>query len=234
VHPLLRHIRKLIGAPEAGAGTDRQLLRRFAAYHDEAAFAALVQRHGPLVLGVCRRILGNEHDAEDALQATFLVLARKASALRWRESVAGWLYEVAARVAAKARASAARRQACERQARVMPPRDPSAAAAGHELESLLHEELRRLPEKYRLPLVLCCLEGRSRTEAAQQLGWKEGTVAGRLARARDLLRRRLARRGVAATAALLGVLLAENLATAALPAGLAETTAKAAFLFMGG
>jgi RNA polymerase sigma factor (sigma-70 family) len=234
VHPLLRHIRKLTGTPESGAGTDRQLLRRFAARHDEAAFAALVQRHGPLVLAVCRRILGNEDDAEDAFQATFLVLARKAAAPGWQESVAGWLYEVAARVAAKARAGAARRQAHERQARAMPPADPSAAAAGHELQSVLHEELRRLPEKYRLPLVLCCLEGRSRTEAAQQLGWKEGTVAGRLARARDLLRRRLARRGVAATAALVGVLLAENLATAALPAALAEGAVRAALLFAEG
>jgi RNA polymerase sigma factor (sigma-70 family) len=234
LEPVLRHIRKLVGAPEGSAVTDRQLLRCFAARRDEAAFEALVRRHGPLVLAVCRRILGNEQDAEDAFQATFLVLARKAASPRWRESVAGWLYAVAARVALKARASAARRQAQERQARAMPPGDPSTAAESRELRSVLDDELRRLPEKYRLPLVLCCLEGLSRTEAAQQLGWKEGTVAGRLARARDLLRRRLARRGVAATAALLGGLLAENLATAALPAVLAEGTVKAALLFAGG
>ena len=179
---VLRYIRKLAGAREVGAATDRQLLERFTTLRDESAFAALVERHGPMVLGVCQRILRNEHDAEDAFQATFLVLARKASSQRWRESVGGWLYEVACRVARKARADRARRQVRERQVAIMPSVDPLSLVAGREIQAVLEDELCRLPDKYRLPVVLCCLEGSSRSEAAQQLGWKEGTVAGRLAR----------------------------------------------------
>ncbi len=174
---VLRHIRKLVRAPETASTTDRQLLDRFVFGREESAFAAIVERHGPMVMGVCRRVLRNAQDAEDAFQATFLVLARKAGALHWRESVGGWLYEVACRVARKARADNARRQCHERQVEIMPSADPLSLAAGREIQAVLEEELCRLPEKYRLPVVLCCLEGTSRSEAARQLRWKEGTVA---------------------------------------------------------
>ena len=185
-------------------------------------------------LGSAGDILHHEQDAEDAFQATFFVLARKAGSRRWQESVGSWLYEVASRVARKARADRARRQIRERQMETMPSVDPLSMAAGNEIQAMLEEELCRLPEKYRLPVVLCCLEGSSRSEAAQQLGWKEGTVAGRLARGRSLLQRRLVRRGVTIPAAVLATLLTENLATAVVPAALTVTTIKAASLVAAG
>jgi RNA polymerase sigma factor (sigma-70 family) len=225
---VLRYIRKLAGTKEVGTATDRQLLERFTALRDESAFATLVGRHGPMVFGVCQRILRNEHDAEDAFQATFLVLAHKAKSQRWQESVGGWLYEVACRVARKARADRARRQVRERQVAIVPSVDPLSFAAGREIQAVLDEELCRLPEKYRLPVVLCYLEGRSRSEAARQLGWKEGTVAGRLARGRSLLQKRLARRGITVPAAVLAAALTESLAKATAPTALIMTTTKAA------
>src|SRR5919197_2768556 len=155
LYPFLRH---LFAAPAADGLTDRQLLGRFAAARDEAAFAALVRRHGPLVLGVCRRVLRQEQDAEDAFQATFLALARRAGSGRWRESLGGWLHDVAYRVAAKARAEAARRRAHEQRAGEELADVPAAGDATGELGAVLDEELRRLPEGYRCPLVLCYLE----------------------------------------------------------------------------
>ena len=158
---VLSHLRRLIRPPAPPEVTDRQLLRRFAADRDEAAFAALVRRHGPLVRGVCRRLLRQEQDAEDAFQATFLVLARKAD-LAWRDSVSGWLHGVAVRVARKARARAARRRGRE-----LTTGDPPDVAARPEdgmrdLAARLDEELARLPERYRGPLLLCYLEGATR------------------------------------------------------------------------
>src|SRR5262249_10537307 len=150
--------------------TDRQLLQRFAAGHDEAAFTELVRRHAALVLGVCQRVLHHSHDAEDAFQATFLVLARKAALLRWQESGSKWLYEVACRTALKARANAARRRAHERQAEAMRQPSPVAELARQELRGLLDAELARLPARYRAPLLLCYLEGKTNAEAARQLG----------------------------------------------------------------
>src|SRR5438552_1696196 len=198
---LLRQIRKL-AARGQNPTSDRELLRRFTAQRDESAFAALVERHGGMVLGVCRRILHNGHDAEDASQAAFLVLARKATTPQWQESVAGWLYGVAYRVALKARDAAARRHAHE--GRVGPRRapDPLADITLRELQGMLDEELNCLPEKYRSPVVLCCLEGAARDEAAQQLGWSVQTVKGRLERGRELLRSRLGRRGLSLSVAL--------------------------------
>jgi RNA polymerase sigma factor (sigma-70 family) len=162
---VLRYLRGLV-PPASNEVTDGPLLERFAARRDEAAFAALVQRHGPLVLGVCRGVLGNDADAEDAFQATFLVLARKAGSIARRSSVGSWLYGVAYRVALKAKVSAARRRAHERRAGAMskPGRDETASrhlteSACRELQPVLHEELHRLPEKYRAPLLLCCLDG---------------------------------------------------------------------------
>jgi RNA polymerase sigma factor (sigma-70 family) len=211
---VLQHLRRLAGTRSAAQSPDGQLLECFIRQRDEASFAALVRRHGPMVLGVCRSVLRHEQDAEDAFQATFLVLARKADSIRQPGAVAGWLYEVAHHVALKAQAAAARRRALERRGTPLAPADPTLDMTLRDLRRVLHEELRRLPDKYRLPLVLCYLEGRSQEEAAAQLGWSRGTVRGRLDRGREHLRRRLAARGVALSA-LLG-------ATALVPAATAE------------
>src|SRR5262249_52281674 len=157
---VLRHLRHLIGPASPGEVTDGHLLHRFVTGRDEAAFAALVQRHGPLVLGVCRRLLRDANDAEDVFQATFLVLVRKARSLDRRGSLAGWLYTVAYRLALRLRADAARRREHERQAATMSPTEPRNDAAWKELAALLDEELNHLPEKYRTPLVLCYLQGK--------------------------------------------------------------------------
>jgi RNA polymerase sigma factor (sigma-70 family) len=233
LRPVLHQLRRL-AAPPAGELTDRQLLECFAARHEEAAFAALVRRHGPMVHGVCRRLLRQEQDAEDAFQATFLVLARRAAGLGWHDSVAGWLYQVASRISLKARAQATRRRLQERQARPMPRYDEADPTARWELQELLDEELRRLPEKYRAPVVLCYLEGKSHAEAARQLGWPAGTVKGRLARARQRLRGRLARRGLAPASAAVALLLADQLSPAAVPAALGDAAVRAAGPFAAG
>jgi RNA polymerase sigma factor (sigma-70 family) len=179
-------------APEARTG-DEELLRRFAADRDEAAFTALVERHGPMVWGVCRRTLHNHHDAEDAFQATFLVLARKAGSIGRRELLANWLHGVAYNAARKARAAAIRRSRRECQVVDLPEPEARPTEPGIDAESLLDHELSRLPDRYRAVLVLCDLQGKTRKEAAAELGVPEGTVAGRLARARALLARRLGR-----------------------------------------
>ncbi|MFO0967707.1 MAG: sigma-70 family RNA polymerase sigma factor [Gemmataceae bacterium] len=177
-------------------GSDRQLLERFSA-GDQEAFALLVQRHGGLVLNVCRRLLRNEQDAEDAFQATFLVLARKAAKTSWEQSIVGWLHEVAWRSAAELRGRRARQALREAPLAAAPDVAAPEEAGPSEFSCLVDEELRRLPDKYRVPLALCYLEGRSRDAAAELLGWSEGSVKGRLERGRELLRRRLERRGVA-------------------------------------
>jgi RNA polymerase sigma factor (sigma-70 family) len=225
------HLRRQL-ADRAAAQSDRQLLERFTREGDEDAFAALVRAHGPMVFGVCRRVLRQEQDAEDAFQATFLVLARRANALRKREAVGSYLYGVAYHLALKLRGRAARRQDRERHAVVRTSADPLDTMSARELQTLLDEELQRLPERYRAPLLLCCLEGRSRDEAALRLGWTGGMVKGRLERGRELLRRRLERRGVALTAALAGTLLAPHAASAAVPPLLARTTVAAALARM--
>jgi RNA polymerase sigma factor (sigma-70 family) len=231
---LVRHVRKLAGATDAASCSDRELLQRFAALHDEAAFAALLQRHGPMVLRVCRRVLHHTQDAEDVFQAAFLVLARKAGTQRWRDSVGSWLHEVATRLAQKARADIARRAARDRRAPVPEARDALAEITGRELLMLLDAELTRLPERYRAPLVLCCLEGHTRDEAARQLGWTVVTIANRLQRGRQLLRARLARRGLELPAVLGAFLLAEGEAPAAVSAELAQATLDASLRWAAG
>jgi RNA polymerase sigma factor (sigma-70 family) len=217
----------------AGGGlTDGQLLGRFLDGREEAAFAAIVRRHGPMVLGVCRRLLGNVHDAEDAFQATFLILARKAASVARREALGAFLYGVAYRTALGAREKAARRRAVERQVEEMPhPKVPPAEP--QDWRPILDRELNLLPERFRSVLLLCDLEGKTRREAARQLGVPEGTIASRLATARRTLARRLARCGVVLSGGALAVALAGG-AAAAVPAPLAAATVKAAALVAAG
>jgi len=230
---LLQHIRRLI-RPAGDVATDADLLRRFVQEHDEAAFAELVTRHGPMVLGVCRRVLRDVHAADDAFQATFLVMVRRAGAMPWRESVGSWLYQVAYRTALKARTTAHRRHVHETEAATMRPGSSEADAITSDLAPVLDDELHRMPASYRLPVVLCCIQGRSRSEAARELGWKEGTVASRLARGRDLLRERLTKRGLALSAGTLGAMLAPESATAGVSASLGEGTVRAAAALLAG
>jgi RNA polymerase sigma factor (sigma-70 family) len=203
--------------------SDAQLLQSFLARRDEEAFEALLRRHGPLVLGVCRRVLRNAHDAEDAFQATFLVLARNAGSIRSKQVVASWLYGVAYRTAMKARAMNSKRREKERRAGEMPHSAPSDESTQEELLAQLDYELSRLPEKYRVPIILCELEGKSRKEVARLLGVPEGTLSWRLAQAKKLLARRLSLYGTVAVAAL----LTEGVASACLPASLRASTVKA-------
>jgi RNA polymerase sigma factor (sigma-70 family) len=175
--------------------SDAELLERFTSCHDDAAFACLVRRHGSLVRGVCRRVLVNAHDAEDAFQATFLVLARKASSLE-RRAIAGWLHSVAYHVSLRARASAHRRAKHENNVAPPAPRDPMEEITLREAQAILDEELAQMAEKYRAVVVLCCREGLSRDEAAQHLGWIPSLVKSRLEEARELLRTRLTTRGL--------------------------------------
>jgi RNA polymerase sigma-70 factor (ECF subfamily) len=176
-----------------GVGANANLLERFARRRDEAAFAALVRRHGPLVLSVCRRVLRHEQDAEDAFQATFLVLARKAGSIRKRESVGSWLYGVAYRIARKAKASKARQPVQLTKLREIAAAESSHEWMTYELRALLDQEVNRLPDKYRLPFVMCYVEGKTNKEAAQQLRCPVGTLASRLVRACARLRGRLTR-----------------------------------------
>src|SRR5262245_42272527 len=193
MNKIVQQLYRAAGVWDGAEFTDGQLLERFVSCREEAALAALVRRHGAMVWGVCRRVLGNYHDAEDAFQATFLVLVRKAASVVPREMVANWLHGVARQTALKARATAAKRKDRERQVAEMP--EPTAAEQGpwRDLRPLLDEALRRLPARYRAVIVLCDLQALTRQEAARQLGVPEGTVAGWLARARTMLAKRLTR-----------------------------------------
>jgi RNA polymerase sigma factor (sigma-70 family) len=221
---VLAHLRRVLDRQGVAGETDAELLTRYLRRHDEAAFEALVRRHGPMVHGVCRRVLRHEADADDAFQATFLVLIRKVSSLRAPGLLGNWLYGVAYRTALEAKRAAARRRAKEATmtARTQVPRE-----AGFELRDVLDQELERLPDKYRAVVVLCDLQGKTRKEAARQLGWPEGTVAGRLARARALLARRLAKHGLALSSTAVAAALAET-ASASVPAPLVALTVKIA------
>jgi RNA polymerase sigma factor (sigma-70 family) len=228
----LGHLRRALLLRDARELTDGQLLECFIARREEAAFEALLRRHGPMVLGVCRRVLGNAADADDAFQATFLVLLRKASSVVPRELVGNWLYGVAYRTALKARGCAARRRLKEREVAAM-PRPQAPADSWTDLQPVLDQELSRLPDRYRAAVVLCDLEGKSRQEVARRLRLPEGTVSSRLARGRRLLAKRLARHGVALSAGALAVLLARE-ASAAVPTPLATSTLHAAAQVLAG
>jgi RNA polymerase sigma factor (sigma-70 family) len=223
LHAVVEHINRLAGAPPSEEPTDGQLLQLLAADQQESAFSALVRRHGPMVLGLCRRMLGNVHDAEEAFQATFLVLFRRAPALSRRGLLANWLYTVAYHVALKAKASHARRRLRERQVGEMRQTESHPQEIWSDLQPVLDEELARLPEKYRALVILCYLEGKTNEQAARLVGCPAGTVKGRLSRARHMLRTRLLRRGISLSAAALGTLLAEQ-ASAAIPPLLANVT----------
>jgi RNA polymerase sigma factor (sigma-70 family) len=224
---IIKRIRHISLAQNGGALTDAQLLELFIACQEEAAFEAIVRRHGSMVLSVCRRVLHNTQDAEDAFQATFLVLARKASTIRSRGLVANWLYGVAYQTALKARIAATKRLARERPMNEMP--EPEAAQEClQDWQHALDQELNSLPEKYRVPIVLCDLEGKTRKEAAHQLGLPEGTLSSRLARARMLLAKRLVRHGVALSGGAVATILSQDAASACVPALLIGSTVKAA------
>jgi RNA polymerase sigma factor (sigma-70 family) len=228
--PLLRHIRRLAGAAADGEQTDGQLLESFVSQHDQAAFEALLWRHGPMVLGTCRRITRGSQDAEDAFQATFLVLCRKAGSISRYESIGSWLHKVAFRIALKVKADAVRQAAANSPNLEAPAPDTHPELLWKDQRPMLDEELGHLPEKYRLPLVLHYLEGKTVAEVARELRWPSGTVLGRLARARDRLRTRLVRRGITLSAGALAPLLTQSAEAGPLPMLLATSTLKLAAL----
>lgn len=238
ISAVVDELRRAALLPEASGLRDAELLEAFVSRRDQSALTVLVRRHGPMVWGVCRRLLRDFHDAEDAFQATFLVLLRKASSIAPRGMIANWLYGVAYQTSLKARALAARRK--EKQVLAMPePAAPEPAFAApadwRDLQRVLDQELSRLPQKYRVLVVLCDLEGKTRKSAAEELSLPEGTVAGRLARARAFLAKRLSRRGVTLAGAFLAgsglsALLTEHASAAAVPAALLLTTIKAVSL----
>jgi RNA polymerase sigma factor (sigma-70 family) len=225
---VLGYLRKLAAARKDEELPDHQLLERFASDRDEAAFAALLKRHGNMVLGVCRSVLRNLHDAEDVFQAAFLVLARKAGSIRRREAVSSWLHRVAYHLAVKSQAEAARRKILERRAVAMSSVDPVLDMSLRELRAVLNQELQQLPEEHRAPLVLCCLEEKSLEEAARLLGWTRSTVKGRLQRGRERLRARLRRRDLELSAGLFASVLSTHSTAADVSAKLAASTLKAA------
>jgi RNA polymerase sigma factor (sigma-70 family) len=234
LHPdtIVHHLRHLIGGIPAQALTDGQLLERFLANRDETAVEVLVRRYGPLVLGVCRRVLDNAHSAEDAFQATFLVLLRKASSLDRARPLGTWLSTVAYRLALRARANELRRRRCEEQAaRRRPPY--GRAASSSDLVVAVEEELHRLPEKHRAALVLCYLEGKTNEQAAQILGCPRGSMAARLVRARERLREYLARRGFVLPSAAIAAALTTAAGQAPVPLPLVDATVRAALWFAG-
>jgi RNA polymerase sigma factor (sigma-70 family) len=233
---VLHHIRKVLGS-QAEQGSDGDLLQRYVRHRDETAFELLLWRHAAMVLRVCQGVLRDGHASEDAFQATFLILARKAGSIGRGESLAAWLYQVAYRVAVRARLHAAERRALEasqhERRRSSAHAGPSEAATERDLVPLVHEELNRLAAKYRTPIVLCYLEGKTHAEAADQLGWAKGTVSGRLARGREMLRKRLVRRGIVFPVSVLAVALAASKASAVPPA-LVAATAQAAMAVAAG
>jgi RNA polymerase sigma factor (sigma-70 family) len=234
VSEVIPYLRRTVLLPQGAGLTDEQLLSRFLDRRDEAAFAALLQRHGPMVWGVCRRLLANYQDAEDAFQATFLVLVRKAATVLPRERVGPWLYGVAYRTAQRGRVAAAKARRRERPFVELPAPAVAEPDRWAHLRPLLDQELTGLPDRYRVVVVLCDLEGKTRTEVARHLGLPEGTVASRLARARALLARRLAKHGLVLSSGALAAVLAQSGASASVPTSVVSATVKAAALVAAG
>jgi RNA polymerase sigma factor (sigma-70 family) len=232
------HVRRWIQglrvlAGDASQVRDEELVQELESAQSEPAFAVLVRRHGPLVLNVCRRVLGHDHDAEDAFQATFLVLARRAKSIRKVSSLAAWLHGVAYRVALKMKVDSFRRQRRERLATTRLELELPADMSMREVGVIVHEEIERLPETQRQPLLLCYFEGLSQEEAAQQLGWPRGTLKRRFERGRDRLRKVLQRRGLALGVPVVAGLFAD-FASAAVPSALSEVTVKSGVLAFAG
>ncbi|HTU16687.1 MAG TPA: sigma-70 family RNA polymerase sigma factor [Gemmataceae bacterium] len=225
---LTHHLRRIVLRVDGGGMTDGQLLETFISRRDAAAFEALVRRHGPMVLGVCRRILRDPHDSDDAFQATFLVLARKAASVSPRERVGNFLYGVAHTTALRARSANAKRRSRERQMLNLPEREAAPNDRQDELHERLDHELARLPDKYRLPIVLCDLEGRTRREVARQLKIPEGTLSSRLTTARKMLAKRLTWHGLAVSGGGLAAALSPSATSACVPLSLVSSTVKAA------
>ena len=232
---VVQHLRRAT-LPHDGERTraDGELLGAFVAEQDALAFESLVRRHGPMVLGICRRILRHESDAEDAFQATFVVLVRKAASIMPRETVSKWLYGVAYRTSLGARRARSRRQAKEKQVVETPHPQIEFAEPWDDLRPLLDHELNRLPDKFRWPLILCDLEGRTRTSVARQLKLPGGTLSNRLASARRILAKRLTQRGLTLSAAGLATVLSENALSAQISASLIDCTVKAAMVTAAG
>ncbi len=228
---LVRYLRQLAGSGQGDGASDAELLERYVRNRDEAAFELLVWRHGAMVFNVCRRLLPCEQDVEDAFQATFLALVRKAGSISRRGSVAAWLYKVAYRVALEARQRTRKTAAVEKSGgetlAVQPANDPLWS----DVRPILDEELNRLPERLRRPIVLCYLEGKSNAEAARELGCRLGTIYSRLSRGRELLRKRLQRRGVTLPIAAMTTILTANLSESAPPISLVRAAARAALTF---
>jgi RNA polymerase sigma factor (sigma-70 family) len=231
--PIRRYIRHLAGHGE-GQDADCELLQRYVVAADQAAFEAIVRRHGPLVQSVCARILGGGPDAEDAFQATFLVLVRKAGSLAAPDSLGPWLYGVACRTALKARAAAVRHQKTERPLTDLATVPTATALAERDLRAVLDELIYRLPQRYRVPFVLCYLEGKTNQEAARIVGCPLGTIFSRLAWARDRLQKQLRRRGLAPASGMFAAWLVESAAPAAVPIASVDSTAHAAIAFAAG
>jgi RNA polymerase sigma factor (sigma-70 family) len=227
ISTVLRFIRGVPEAADSADATDQQLLKRFVEGREQVAFENLLHRHEAAVLAVCRRVLGHEQDAEDAFQATFLVLARKAASLLSGAGIGSWLYGVANRTALKAKVANARRRRREATAAIKPEQEQKTASDWSDLLPVFDQEMQRLPSKLRATIVLCDVEGKTRTEAARELGWPEGTLSWRLASARSLLAARLKRHGITLSATALAVAIAEN-ASASVPAILSAATAQAA------
>jgi RNA polymerase sigma factor (sigma-70 family) len=227
---VVERIRGLLAAERDAALNDVELLGRFTASADAAAFEAIVRRHGPMVLAVCRRVLANSADADDAFQATFAILVQKAASLSRPERLAGWLFQVAYKTARRARSLQLRLQARREPLTEVAVEAPIAEVVWRELRTMIDEELDRLPEKLRLPVVYCFLQGRSKRAAARLLGWPEGTFSCRLQQARERLRARLVSRGVTLSAGALSLALIHDAAAASAPSLLIAATIRSASL----
>lgn len=229
----VRDLQTLFSVGAVGGLADEELLERFIARGEEAVFEAIIHRHGPMVWGVCRRVLRDHHDAEDAFQATFLVLARKAPSVSPREMLPNWLYGVAYRTSRKAGTLSLKRRRREIPTPNLPEPEPVRRDRADDLLEQLDRELIRLPDRYRVPILLCELEGKTHREAADQLGWPVGTVSGRLSRAKAILAKRLLRKDETVSMGSLAVVLARD-ATAGMPTALLDTTTRAVALTVTG